>query len=277
MVGAVIGMIPEGMYLLVTVALALSTMRLTKNQVLLHDMRSVEALARVDVLCVDKTGTLTTNEMSVAEVVLPIGVSESEREAYTGLLASYVHTIGDNNITAKALRTYFPRKEQMETLSMQPFSSKTKFSEVVTETDTYRLGATEYILDETLLQHHQALPASLTSFFSIAGLVIFSQVFQVSNVDVGVASTYLLSFVGFLILFKICEPLNTYRKLVLGLCFAGFFICAYCFSSLFSISWISFECLLFVAVFTIAEESLMRNLSLLFEKIEYRHDRRKEK
>jgi len=114
----------------------------------------------------------------------------------------------------------------------------------------------------------KSLPASLTSFFSIAGLVIFAEVFKISNVDIGVASTYLLSFVGFLILFKLCNPLNTYRKLVLGVCFVGFFVCAYFFAPLFSISKISFECLLFVLVFTIAEESLMRNLSQFFEWLE---------
>lgn len=148
MVGAVIGMIPEGMYLLVTVALALSSMRLAKNQVLLHDMRSVETLARVDVLCVDKTGTITTNEMSVSEVILPVGLEESERESYVNMLGSYVHTIADNNITAKALQSYFTNATKLEAISTTPFSSKYKYSEIKTEQDTYRLGATEFLLEQ---------------------------------------------------------------------------------------------------------------------------------
>ena len=69
MVGAVIGMIPEGMYLLATIALALSAARLAKIKVLLHDMRSIETLARINVLCVDKTGTITESKMSVSNVV----------------------------------------------------------------------------------------------------------------------------------------------------------------------------------------------------------------
>lgn len=69
MVAAVIGMIPEGLYLLTTIALAVSTMRLAKQKVLLHDMRSIETLARVDVLCVDKTGTITENTMSVSDII----------------------------------------------------------------------------------------------------------------------------------------------------------------------------------------------------------------
>ncbi|MBR5976164.1 MAG: HAD-IC family P-type ATPase [Clostridiales bacterium] len=71
MVGAIIGMIPEGLYLLLTVALALGAMYLAQKQVLLHDMRSIETLARVDVVCVDKTGTITSNDMSVTEIFAP--------------------------------------------------------------------------------------------------------------------------------------------------------------------------------------------------------------
>ena len=68
MVSALIGMIPEGLYLLTTVALALSAMRLAEKKVLLHDMKSIESLARTDVLCIDKTGTITTNMMDVMDI-----------------------------------------------------------------------------------------------------------------------------------------------------------------------------------------------------------------
>ena len=87
MVGAVIGMIPEGMYLLTTVALALSAMRLAQKQVLLHDMRSIETLARVDVLCVDKTGTITEDKMSVLEVFPPINQTDISS---SNLLSKYI-------------------------------------------------------------------------------------------------------------------------------------------------------------------------------------------
>ena len=69
MVAAVIGMIPEGLYLLASVALAVSSMRLAQKKVLLHDMKCIETLARVDVLCVDKTGTITVPEMEVAQFI----------------------------------------------------------------------------------------------------------------------------------------------------------------------------------------------------------------
>ena len=78
MVGAIIGLIPEGLYLLLTVALALGAMHLAQKKVLLHDMRSIETLARVDVLCVDKTGTITSNDMSVTEIFAPVKEGEED-------------------------------------------------------------------------------------------------------------------------------------------------------------------------------------------------------
>ena len=78
MVAAVIGMIPEGLYLLASVAMAVSAMRLAKQKVLLHDMKSIETLARVNVLCVDKTGTITSGEPKVTDIIPAEGVSEEE-------------------------------------------------------------------------------------------------------------------------------------------------------------------------------------------------------
>ena len=83
MIAAVIGMIPEGLYLLTTAALALSTIRLAGRKVLLHDMKSIEALARVDVLCVDKTGTITEPGMQV-EKILPRGCRDGIADSDTG-------------------------------------------------------------------------------------------------------------------------------------------------------------------------------------------------
>ena len=68
MVSALIGMIPEGLYLLTTVALAISAGKLARKKVILHDMKSIESLARVDVLCVDKTGTITNNKMKILDI-----------------------------------------------------------------------------------------------------------------------------------------------------------------------------------------------------------------
>ncbi len=514
MVGAVIGMIPEGLYLLVTIALVLSAARLAKNQVLLHDMKSTETLARVDVLCVDKTGTITTNKMNVTNVNLPVQDNENEITNRSNLLARYIATTLDNNITAKALQEYYPQADPLQTQSITSFSSKLKYSEVQTNDTTYRLGAPEFILSQqtytknkelldketglgkrvivfaqkeqdtfqpllfislenelragvektfryftaqevrvmvisgdnprtvseiarsvdipyaeqyidatavkdfsSAVDHYtvfgrvkpeqkkqivealqakglrvamtgdgvndilamkeadcsiamgagsdaarqaaqvvlldsdfshmeqiisegrrdinnltrsatlflyknifsmllalfsilhafsyplqpsqislvsmfnigipafalalesnitkqhgrfikvtllQAMPAALTSFFSIAALMVFGKLFEIADTDISVASTFLLSFVGFMILWNLCKPLNLYRKVVLISCFIGFVLCAYFLSSLFSIAYISYPCLMLAIVFLFANESLMRNLTRFF-------------
>ncbi len=145
MVGAVVGMIPEGLYLLVTIALALSAMRLARQSVLLHDMRSIETLARVDVLCVDKTGTITSGDMVVQEVFSKNGDVRVSEEGL-GLLASYVATVTDNNVTIEALRSYVGDSEPLADAEVTPFSSQLKYSQVTTGGVTYRLGAPEFVL-----------------------------------------------------------------------------------------------------------------------------------
>jgi len=152
MVGAVIGMIPEGLYLLLTVALALGAMNLAKKKVLLHDMRSIETLARVDVLCVDKTGTITSNEMSVTEVFAPVDRTDDADLSQARTLASrYISTVDDGNITMTALKAYFPDGEAFSDAEVTPFTSKLKYSQVDTAGTTYRLGAPDILLSEDVL------------------------------------------------------------------------------------------------------------------------------
>ena len=151
MVAAVTGMIPEGLYLLVTVALALSAMRLAQRKVLLHDMRSIETLARVDVLCADKTGTITSDEMAVQEVFGASGEADDELERGKELIASYIRTVSDDNITMQALRAHFDTCAPLDATKVTPFSSKLKYSEVITAQGTYRLGAPEFLLSDDLL------------------------------------------------------------------------------------------------------------------------------
>lgn len=157
MVGAVTGMIPEGLYLLVTIALALSAMRLAQHLVLLHDMRSIETLARIDVLCVDKTGTITNDDMAVTEVFGACDENAEELDQAQLVLASYVRTVPDTNVTMKALRAYCPETTALVSDDVTPFSSKTKYSQVVTDTETYRLGAPEFLLSNVQFEENRAL------------------------------------------------------------------------------------------------------------------------
>lgn len=151
MVGAVIGMIPEGLYLLATVALALSAMRLALKKVLLHDMHSTETLARVDVLCVDKTGTITGDDMKV------VGVYGDEQ--YIPVLKKYINTVPDSNSTMLAIRDYFSGNVmRFEGSDVKPFSSAVKYSQITAGGKIYRLGAPEYVVDQAgLSENHDLL------------------------------------------------------------------------------------------------------------------------
>ena len=153
MVSALIGMIPEGLYLLTTVALALSAMRLAEKKVLLHDMKSIESLARTDVLCIDKTGTITTNEMDVIDIFDENEISYLDRKKDKKLLelANYVNSINDNNATINALRAYLKnvKSQKINMLEFENFNSKNKYSYIKTsENITYKLGAPDVLLNK---------------------------------------------------------------------------------------------------------------------------------
>ena len=528
MVGAVIGMIPEGLYLLVTIALALSAMRLAKCEVLLHDMRSTETLARVDVLCVDKTGTITNNKMDITEVFNPNNIKEKDNKEVEKILASYLITTPDNNSTSKALKEYFPSTETLANAEVIPFSSKIKYSQITAKNETYRLGAPEFVLSKEIYKKHlkeinirtnrgdrvlvfakkvdkefiplifiamkngiranvkdtfkyfidqevkvvvisgdnpvtvskiasqveipnandyidattlitdediadavnkytifgrvkpeqkkriveafkkkglkvamtgdgvndiiamkeadcsiamgegsqaamqaaqvvlldsdfshmkeiisegrrdinnltrssilflyknifsvllavfsiisvieyplepsqvslvsafnigipafllafeydtrkqhgsflketlkRAIPVALTSFFAIVAMVAFGYVFSISEKEISTASTYLLSIAGFMILFKLTKPLNRYRKIVIGLCILGFILSTTFLYKLFSINDLSYQCVMLTVLFAIAEESLLRNLTLIQQKREIKINKNK--
>ncbi len=154
MVAAVLGMIPEGLYLLTTVALALSTIRLAKKQVLLHDMKSIETLARVDVLCVDKTGTITEPGMQVTDLVISGKCMDKDmdKRAFAHLLADYSAVIEDNNATMEAIRAYVDKNEiekgSRTLLKTEPFTSANKYSKVSFVEGDYMLGAPEFIMKD---------------------------------------------------------------------------------------------------------------------------------
>ena len=153
MVSALIGMIPEGLYLLTTVALALSAMRLAEKKVLLHDMKSIESLARTDVLCIDKTGTITTNMMDVMDIFDENEVSYLDKKKDKKLLelANYVDSINDNNATINALREYLKNisKQKLNMLKYENFNSKNKYSYIkISENITYKLGAPDVLLNK---------------------------------------------------------------------------------------------------------------------------------
>lgn len=148
MVAAVIGMIPEGLYLLASVALAVSSIRLAQKKVLLHDMKCIEMLARVDVLCVDKTGTITENEMEVQDVIETDAYDAETMEPLSVLIGDFAAAMDEDNITMRAVKMHFKTGSGKKPLSKCGFSSTVKYSSVTFEDGEYVLGAPEMVLKE---------------------------------------------------------------------------------------------------------------------------------
>ena len=155
MVAAVIGMIPEGLYLLSSVAMAVSSVRLAQKKVLIHDMKCIETLARVDVLCVDKTGTITEPGMHVYEVEILEGM---DSEHTTALLTDFVQAQSRDNATMEALQEHFSKGSGMRTKEVFSFSSETKFSGAIMEDGrSYVIGAPEFVLRSQFEEYQEQI------------------------------------------------------------------------------------------------------------------------
>lgn len=147
-IASLIGMIPEGLYLLTSMALAAGVVRLAQKKTLVHDMGCIETLARVDVLCVDKTGTVTENKMAVEDVI-PLCPDRFEEEDIRLIMADYVAAMRADNDTMAALRKYFTGKVTQQAIKAVPFTSAKKFGGVsFHEDETYLLGAPDVLLGE---------------------------------------------------------------------------------------------------------------------------------
>ena len=175
MVAAIIGMIPEGLYLLASVAMAVSAMRLAKQQVLIHDMKCIETLARVDVLCVDKTGTITVPDMEVDTFVLTEDLMKTVPDGDDGTRV-YVDA-GDreeqeqkyrqvnmnaDNATMEAVKAYFKTGNTVNIKKADKvfaFSSKTKYSGIISEGKSYVIGAPEFVLREDYAEYKDRIEA----------------------------------------------------------------------------------------------------------------------
>lgn len=157
MVAAVIGMIPEGLYLLASVAMVVSAMRLAKKRVLLHDMKSIETLARVDVLCVDKTGTITENSMCVNKVVRAKGYEEETMPPLEEMIGDFVKEMEADNATMAALKEFFKENSGKKPDKVIPFSSTVKYSGVIYGENAYVLGAPEFVLRKMFSEHQDKI------------------------------------------------------------------------------------------------------------------------
>ena len=149
-VGALVGMIPEGLYLLTSLALVAGVLRLAKKKTLCRQLDCIETLARVDTLCVDKTGTVTENKMVVEDVVL-LCEDRFIEDDIRMIMADYVHAMRGDNDTMAALRKYFTGQVNQSAIDALPFTSARKYGGVsFHEDETYLLGAPEILLGEDL-------------------------------------------------------------------------------------------------------------------------------
>ena len=140
----VIGMIPSGLLLLTTVALSLGMIRLAKYNTLVQDMYSLEMLARVNVLCLDKTGTITDGRMKVSDCIL---INAPVEAGIDDVIGSMLASLNDNNQTSIALYERFGHSSALQPIATLPFSSARKLSAVTFEgAGTYVLGAPEFVL-----------------------------------------------------------------------------------------------------------------------------------
>lgn len=147
-VAGVLGMIPEGLVLLTSVSFILGVGRLARKKALVQEMEAIEALARVNVLCLDKTGTITTGELNVHSLI-PIGVS---KETMTEVMNGLAFAFSDTNATGEALQRYFSDTQPFSITDRIPFSSSRKFMGISTPNKHYLLGAPDFLSTDTEVQ-----------------------------------------------------------------------------------------------------------------------------
>lgn len=146
-VAAVIGMIPEGLYLLTSISLVVSVIRLGKKNILVQELYCIETLARVDMLCLDKTGTITEGKMNVRELV--ILDYKYNKENINNIIGAITHTLDDENSTFNALKNKFKENPNWKYIKKVPFSSQRKWSGAsFKELGSFVIGAPEFVLNE---------------------------------------------------------------------------------------------------------------------------------
>ncbi|MGL5915925.1 MAG: HAD-IC family P-type ATPase [Culicoidibacterales bacterium] len=156
-VAGVIGMIPEGLVLLTSVAFAAGIVKLAKQNTLVQELPAIETLARVDMLCLDKTGTITEGVLDVAEIK-PLG--ETTIGQIDEALIAFITALPDANPTQQALIDYYGKQQEWEIEKKIAFSSARKWSAVsFTEQGTWIVGAPEMVLEHTYVQYQQQIEA----------------------------------------------------------------------------------------------------------------------
>ena len=145
-VGGIVGMIPEGLVLLTSLSFIIGVGKLARKKALIQEMEAIEALARINVLCLDKTGTITTGELEVEDVVY---LNDESQTALDYILGAFCHVFENANSTQLALQKYFSKNDELKAIHYIPFSSKRKLQAIgFSNGENYVLGAPEYLLSQ---------------------------------------------------------------------------------------------------------------------------------
>ena len=162
-VAALIGMIPEGLVLLTSTVLAVGVIRLAQRKVLVQDLYCIEALARVDTICLDKTGTITEGIMEVVDVV------DLDKEFDSNeILANINYQLNENNPTGIALNNKFGKKDNYKLIKKIPFSSAKKYSGCEFDKGKFLIGAPEFILGDKIKKYKKELDKYIKEYRVIA-------------------------------------------------------------------------------------------------------------
>lgn len=164
MAAAIIGMIPEGLFLLASVSLAISAMKMASKKVMVHEMKSVETLAHVDVFCVDKTGTITSPEMRVKEIISADKGRVDEK--ILEKLAVFSYSSVATNATGEAICAYFEKPKKRADKFLE-FSSKYKYSAAEIGKENYVMGAPEFVMKDDYSQVSDKVESYLESGYRV--------------------------------------------------------------------------------------------------------------
>lgn len=160
-VASLIGMIPEGLYLLTTLALLAGVLRLSQKKTLVKEVATIESLARVDVLCVDKTGTITSDEMQL-DALVPLCPDRYNSDDLTMVIQEYLAPQKADNATLKAIRDHFGSQSERIPQKVLPFSSGRKYGAVsFFDDESYVLGAPDVILGDRYPEFKEAVEERL--------------------------------------------------------------------------------------------------------------------
>jgi len=168
-------MIPDGLYLLVSITLTVSVLRLANKRTLVQEMGCVETLSRVDVLCVDKTGTITEPNMDVKGIVV-ISTDRFNSDEINELIADYVGNMPAENETMAAIQSYVGTPAKRRARKVMPFSSAAKYGGVsFHEDESYLLGAPERILQSQFVRYKDKIETFSAQGYRVLLLALYDK------------------------------------------------------------------------------------------------------